>query len=572
MTSVVGLDDSGDRVKKKLFCVLAGAGLFLAACGSDSASKTTTGSTSAAASTTAAGGAATTAAGGAATTTGGGAGTTASGGGATTAASTPAPADDAFDPNGTLRYVYSVGPSSFDPSKASSSFDNVALWITYDRLVHMSPTGDAVPGLATDWTFSADGTSLTLKLREGVKFQDGSALTADVVKANLDRNKAGVSKGDLAAVTSVDVVDPLTVKLNLGAPGGALPLVLTDRAGAIVSAAGIADPGLDLKPSGAGMYKVVEYQKDAKIVYEAWDGYWDPSAVKAKRIEFLILPDNVAAWNAIQSGAADAGLIVPSQVEEAKSAGFNLLVGSSLGFFHVQFNRSKPYLDNPEVRKALQMATDTDALIEGIALGKGQQSKQVFPKGYWAHVDALDDPNFLPYDPAKAKQMLKDAGVPEGQKYTAIVPSTNVYPALAEAVKDMWKDVGIDLELRPVDAVQTAPIFYSQQEGDVLVSVFGGRADPAQTLSLLFTAGPIQNPGQHTTPEISAAIAKASEPGTVEERTPAVQAATKLVAENAMDVLLYFPEGQTAYTDKVLGLQSWVSSKPEFRGVGMAKG
>ena len=249
-----------------------------------------------------------------------------------------------------------------------------------------------------------------------------------------------------------------------------------------------------------------------------------------------------------------------------------MLVGPSLGFFHVQFNRSKPYLDNPEVRKALQMATDTDALIEGIALGKGLQNKQVFPKGYWAHVDALDDPNFLPFDPDKAKQMLKDAGVPEGTKYTAIVPSTNVYPQLAEAVKDMWKDVGIDLELRPVDAVQTAPIFYSQQEGDVLVSVFGGRADPAQTLSLLFTAGPIQNPGGHTTPEITAAIAKASEPGTMEERTPAVQAATKLVAENAMDVLLYFPEGQTAYTDKVLGLQPWMSSKPEFRGVGMAKG
>jgi peptide/nickel transport system substrate-binding protein len=468
--------------------------------------------------------------------------------------------------------VYSVGPSSFDPSKASSSFDNVALWITYDRLVHMSPTGEAVPGLATEWTFGDNNTTLTLKLREGVKFQDGSDLTADVVKANLDRNKAGVSKGDLAAVTSVEVVDPLTVKLNLGAPGGALPLVLTDRAGAIVSAAGMADPGLDLKPSGAGMYKVVEYQKDAKIVYEAWDGYWDPSAVKAKRIEFIILPDNVAAWNAIQSGAADAGLIVPSQVEEAKAADFNVLTGPSLGFFHVQFNRSRPYRDNPEVRKALQMATDTDALIEGIALGKGQQSKQVFPKGYWAHVDALDDPSFLPYDPEKAKQMIKDAGVPEGQKYTAIVPSTNVYPALAEAVKDMWKDVGIELELRPVDSVQTAPIFYSQQEGDVLVSVFGGRADPAQTLSLLFTAGPIQNPGGHTTPEITAAIAKASEPGTVAERTPAVQAATKLVAENAMDVLLYFPEGQTAYTDKVLGLQTWVSSKPEFRGVGVAKG
>ena len=555
------IDDPGGIRLKKLLCAFAAAGLILAACGSSDDSKTTTGGSDAAP-TTAAGATETTAAGGTTGTAGSGSGST-----------TMAPvADDQFDPEATLRYVYSVGPSSFDPSKASSSFDNVALWITYDRLVHMSATGEAVPGLATEWTFSDDGTSLTLKLREGVTFQDGSELTADVVKANLDRNKAGTSKGDLAAVASIDVVDPLTVKLNLSAPGGALPLSLSDRAGAIASAAGIADPGLDLKPAGAGMYKVVEYQKDAKIVYERWDGYWDPEAVKAKRIELIILPDNVAAWNTVQSGSADAGLIVPSQVEEAKSNGFNVLAGSSLGFYHVQFNRSRPYLDNPEVRKALQMATDTEALIEGIALGKGQQSKQVFPKGYWAHVDELDADTFLPYDPETAKQMLKDAGVPEGQKYSTIVPSTNVYPALAEAIKDMWKEVGIELELRPVDSVQTAPIFYSQQEGDVLVSVFGGRADPAQTLGLLFTAGPIQNPGGHTTPEITEAIAKASEPGTVEERTPAVQAATKLIAENAMDVLLYFPEGQTAYTDKVLGLQPWVSSKPEFRGVGIAKG
>lgn len=547
---------------KKLLCALAAAGLLLAACGSDDGGSSTA-STAAGVTTTAGGSDATTGTSGSSRTGGGDEGAT------TTAA---APADDAFDTEATLRYVYSVGPTSFDPSKASSSFDNTSLWITYDRLVHMSPGGEAVPGLATEWTFSDDGTALTLTLREGVKFQDGTDLTAEVVKANLDRNKAGVSKGDLAAVASVEVVDPLTVKLNLGAPGGSLPLALSDRAGAMASGTAIQDPSLDLNPVGAGMYKVVEYQKDAKIVYERWDGYWDPEAVKAKRIEFIILPDNVAAWNAVKSGAADIGLIVPSQKQEAKDSGFNVVSGSSLGFYHVQFNRSRQYLDDPEVRKALVMATDTEALIEGIGLGGGEETRQVFPDGYWAHADGLDPSSFLPYDPDTAKQMLRDAGVPEGQSYSVIVPSTGVYPQLAEAVKDMWKEVGIELELRPVDSVQTAPIFYSQQEGDILVSVFGGRADPAQTLSLLFTAGPLQNPGGHTTPEITEAVAKANEPGSIEERSPAVQAATKLVAENAMNVMLYIPEGNTAMTDEVLGYQIWMSSKPEFRGVGIAKG
>ena len=480
-----------------------------------------------------------------------------------------APAGDEFDPEATLRYVYSIGTSSFDPSKASTSFDNVALFITYDRLVHLSPTGEAEPGLATEWEFSEDGTSLTLSLREGVKFQDGSDLTADVVKENLDRNKAGTSAGELAPVSSVEVVDPLTVRLNLSGPGGALPLALSDRAGAMVSASGIADPSLDLNPVGAGMYRVVEYQKDAKIVYERWDGYWDPDAVKAKRIEFTILPDNVAAWNAIQSGAADAGLITPSQVAEAEDAGFTVATGVNLSYYMVQMNRSRPFLDDPMVRQALVMATDTEALIEGVALGKAQANTQVFPEGYWGHSDDVDDAA-LAYDPETAEQMLRDAGVPEGQKYTVIIPSTNVFPQIAEALKDMWADVGIELELEPVDPVQGGVMFWGQQEGDMFISVWGGRADPAQTLSLLFTEGPLPNPGGQTTPEISAAIAEATEPGTIEERTPAVQEASRLVVEQAMTIVVYNPEPQMALSDSVLGWQNWVSSKPEFRGVGLA--
>ena len=484
----------------------------------------------------------------------------------TTASETKAELDE----TATLKYAYSVGPSSFDPSKASSSFDNVALFLTYDRLVHITPDAEPVPGLASKWEFSPDGTSLTFTLRSGVKFQDGSAFDATVAKANLDRNKAGTSKGDLAAVSAIDVVDPLTLKLTLSAPGGALPLALSDRAGIMVSTAGMADPGLDLKPAGAGMYKVVDYQKDAKIIYERWDGYWDPDAVKLARFELFILPDNVAAFNAVKSGAVDAGLIVPSQRAEAEQLGFDIVEGLTLSYYHVQLNRSKPFLDDPNVRKALNMATDREALVEGIALGQGAAAAQGTPEGYWANVASIG-PDYYPYDPEGAKALLKAAGVPEGQQYSVIVPSTNVYPALAEAVKDMWSEVGITLNLRPVDPVQTAPIFYSQQDGDMLVSVFGGRADPATTLTLLFTAGPLQNPGAGTTPQITELVAAANQPGTVAERTPAVQAAAKAVVEQSMNVVLYLPTGLTAAKDEVEGLAVWLSGKPEFRGVGVTK-
>ena len=487
--------------------------------------------------------------------------------GITTAPATTEAAAE-FDENATFRYAYSVGPTSFDPSKASSSFDNVALFLTYDRLVHLTPEAEPVPGLAESWEFSPDGTTLTMKLRQGVTFHDGSPFNAEVAKANLERNKAGTSRGDLAAVSAFTVADPYTLVLELGAPGGALPLALSDRAGVMASGAALANPNLDLNPVGAGMYRVVDYQKDARIVYERFDDYWDPDAVENARFELIILPDNVAAFNAVKSGAVDAGLIVPSQRAEAEQLGFDIVEGLTLSLYHVQLNRSKPFLDNPDVRRALSMATDREALVQGIALGQGAPSVQQFPEGYWAHNPEIG-PDHTPYDPEGAKALLQAAGVPEGQSYEVIVPTTNVYPALAEAVKDMWDDVGVVMNLRPVDPVQTAPIFYNQQQGDMLVSVWGGRADPAQTLTLLLTAGPIQNPGGGTTPEITALATEVNQPGTVEERTPAVH---EMVAASVdMNTVLYLPVGLNATTERVQGFVNQLSGKPEFRGVGLAR-
>jgi hypothetical protein len=124
------------------------------------------------------------------------------------------------------------------------------------------------------------------------------------------------------------------------------------------------------------------------------------------------------------------------------------------------------------------------------------------------------------------------------------VPTTNVYPQLAEAVKDMVADIGINLELVPTDPVQTAPVFYAQQQGDMLVSVWGGRHDPAQTLTLLFTPGPLQNPGGHSTPAARGArCARRQRQGRSRSRSGAVQEMVKEVVDEQMNPVLYLPTG-----------------------------
>lgn len=484
-----------------------------------------------------------------------------------------------IDPSGlnrsaTLKIGYSVGPTSWDPAKMSSSFDTPTAFLVYDRLIHLSPNAEPIPGLASKWEFSSDEKALTLTLRSDVKFHDGTPFDAEAAKLNLERNKKGASAGELAAVSSFEVLSPTSLRLNLSAPGGMLPGVLSDRAGVMASPKAFATPAavsaLDLKPVGAGMYSVSEYVKDQKIVGERFADYWDKPAQGAAKLEVLILVDNNARLNALKSGAVDWANPEPCQVEEAEKAGLDVTKGLSLNLHHLQFNRSKPFLDKKEVRQAIAMGVNREAIITSALCGLGVATSQNFPAGYWAHNPALST-NKYPFNPAKANQILKANGVPDDWSLDVVVPNIPVYINAAQALKDQLSFIGVDLKIRPVDPVQTAPIFYVQRSGDALVSVFGGRADPAQLLNSLFTRGPIQNPGGHTTPKITELIAKANNAGTTAQRAQAMKDASAEVLEESMNIVLYHTVVPGAGSKKLKGMQVWLGGKPEFRGVGIAR-
>lgn len=498
-------------------------------------------------------------------------------GSATTAAPTTAvqfatsttdapPETDDIDRNATIRVSYSVGPTSWDPAISSSSFDSPAYSLVYDRVVHLSPNADVVPGLAESWDFSEDGSQLTMKVRAGMTFHDGNPVDAAAIVANLERNKAGSGAGDLGAMASIEVVDDLTFTITFDRPAGAWPAILADRAGSIASPAAFGD-ALDLEPVGAGMYKMVEYVKDARIVVERFEDYWDPDAAAAARVEFVIIPDNVAAFNSLLGGQTDWGLILATQIAEAEAAGLTVIRGLALNLHHLQFNRTRPFLNDVNVRRAISMAVDRDGYVEGILRGLGSSSSQPFPTGYWGNNPDVEIP---PYDPDAARQMLRDAGVPEGQKFDMVVPNTNVYPLIAEAVRNDLLAVGIDAEIRLVDPVQTAPIFYGQASGDILMSVFGGRFDPAQHLGLLYTDGALPNPGGATWPALDELLPAALNAGPLEVRQPAVHAASKVISDDAVNVILHHPFSIFAFNDRVRGAETWLIGRPEFRGLGMA--
>ncbi|MGD9751736.1 MAG: ABC transporter substrate-binding protein [Acidimicrobiia bacterium] len=492
------------------------------------------------------------------------------------ATSTSAAAEESFDENATLRFAYRVSPTTgLDPAKASSSFDMTTLALVYDRLVHVNNAGDPEPGLAESWSFVDGDTALELKLRPDVVFQDGEPFTADAVKISLDRNRGATFeqsavKSDLAMVESVEVVDPLTVKLvfKAGVPGGPLPLVLSDRAGMIASPKALQRPDFDQVGGGAGMYKPVEFIVANKLVAERWDGYWAPETVKAARVELTFNPDSNTRLNGLRSGQFDIVDIDPAQRAEADSAGLATIGGKSLIFYHLHLNRADPQVAKKEVRQALNMAIDREALVQAMTGGEGEPGVQPFPEGYWAYNPDIPADTYQ-YDPEGAKALLA-AGVPEGYKLPAIVSALPVNTQIAEIVKAQLSDVGLDLELLPTQAEQVPKALYTDKLGLGVVP-WGGRADPAQTTNALYTAAATTNPGGHSTPRVEELQLAAAQPGDPADRAAAMHELVKEITDEALDVVLYYPYNPYAMSDKVSGMEVWITGKPEFRNVGILR-
>ncbi|MBA3753141.1 MAG: hypothetical protein H0X01_03170, partial [Nitrospira sp.] len=207
------------------------------------------------------------------------------------------------DPTATLKFAWGTNAgSNYDPHTAPNPFVNVFLFPAYDRLINLTPDGKLEPQLAESWAFKEGGKVLELKLRSGVTFHDGAKFTSEAVKANFERAKNDAKstlKADLTQVTSVEVIDELTVKYTLSAPAGSLPALLADRAGMMISPNALKNTDLDLKPVGAGPYKVASHEPGKVIAYERFDGYWNKADQRLARIEISMVLDPATRLRAL---------------------------------------------------------------------------------------------------------------------------------------------------------------------------------------------------------------------------------------------------------------------------------
>ncbi|MBM9467589.1 ABC transporter substrate-binding protein [Nakamurella leprariae] len=469
-----------------------------------------------------------------------------------------------IDPNGTFRYVFVQTPSSFDPHRSANQWDNIAYELVYDHLIYEDQNGELQPQVATSWEFVDDGTALVMQLRDDVTFIDGTTLDAEAVKANLDRARTlenGTLKGTMSRIASVDVISPTEIRINLAGPGGDLPGLFASTAGALVSPAAFDNPDLDQNPVGSGMARMTEYIPNQVVKFERNPDYWDPEAAKAAKYELYGQPTAATRMNMLLGGQADAAYLEPSQADQARGAGLNAVPSKSLTVLGMTMNPSKPPFDDFRVREAVEHAIDREGIVDGVFFGFGTPVAQFIPPTHWAHDPAVE-PDMPEYnlDPAKSRELLAEAGYPDGVEFEMLVPGTDSHRGAAEALVPMFAEAGFTVNTRVIDSATTGVTFFSRQEGNAFIGMGSPWADPT-TVYQGNLPGQYANPWNLTTPEFETAWKDALVGTTQQERLPAIADMVQAEKQIRKSIPIHHHTPPTVWTTNVVFPEGY---EPEY--------
>jgi ABC-type transport system substrate-binding protein len=459
------------------------------------------------------------------------------------------------DRNATLRVGLDTPPPAMDPATSSSGLAQFPYGsLVYDRLTQMGPNLEVRPMLATSWELAPDRRSVTFALRDGVTFSDGATLDAAAVKASLDRSltlPASTVKTTLGGIASVDVVDPRTVRISAKNSATDLPAVLAGAEGGIVSPKALANTDLDIEPVGSGPYTLAELKLGETATFVRREGYWEPDAQKAARIEMQFIPDPNARLNALRSDQLDISNSSEAMFEQSSRIdGMKVATYPAAATINLRLNSAKPNIDKAEVRQALNYAIDREALSTSLMAGQCDPIGQPLPDVYPGHL--ATPPVTYSHDPAKARQLLAQAGLPDGFAMTLLVGASNSpFDKISTALQAQLAEVGITVQI----VTQSAPtVFTSWGAGqfDAYTTVSPTTASPVLTLQQTFQATS-RYPGPRPADfdqAMTAAAASTSDDAAV--RAAVTQAADSAV-RNAMNVWICGRHTQVVAGDDVVG-------------------
>ena len=364
-------------------------------------------------------------------------------------------------------------PPNLDPTGgAAQAIDSVLYSNVFEGLTRFEGDGAVVPGLAKSWEISDDGTVYTFNLNPGVSFHDGTDMDAEDVKFSLDRARAedstNAQKRLFSGITDVTVVDPMTVKVTLDQPNGSFLFNMAWGDAVIVAPESIEN--IASNPIGTGAFTFSDWVQGDRLELTRNENYWgNPAALESATFRFI--SDPTAAFAAVMAEDVDVfvGFPAPENLPQFEAdSRFQVLVGNTEGETILSTNNKMPPFDNLLVRKAVAHAIDRQAIIDGAMFGYGTPIGTHFAPHNPDYVDLLGN---SPYDPAKAKQFLAEAGFPDGFKTTLKLPPPSYARRGGEIIASQLRKVGIEAEISNLEWSQwLEEVFKAKDFGLSIVS------------------------------------------------------------------------------------------------------
>jgi peptide/nickel transport system substrate-binding protein len=461
--------------------------------------------------------------------------------------------------SGTLNWEWEL-PTSWDPVTSSAGWDVHALGLVYASITTLDPHGTAEPGLATSWKYAANGKSVTFTLRPGLKFTDGTPLNAQAVKENIERGLKQSNSNiasELAVISKVVVNSPTSFTLDLTGVDYQIPDLLAGKDGMMVSPAAFTkSPGsLPTHPVGAGPFKLTSYVPDSHADLVRNPGYWDAGQIHLANftVQSITQPEQILA--SLESGQVNVAYIAGNQVASAKAAGLKIAVIPSEVVNELDIQTTTAPFNKPDVVKAINYAINRQAILQVQASGYGAVSYQPFPKGFVGYSPSLA--NLYPYNPAKAKQLLAQAGYPHGLKITLSTVSTS--DSLAEQLQSQLKQVGISVTIKDIPADTETQYLYLDKTIPLAIDGTAGRNSPVEMLDVLYSQQGLMNvdgKASTTSPAVASALNRAlTVPLDSPQYASALQGAVSTAVTNdPIHIWLYTNPRIFAYSPKVTGI------------------
>jgi peptide/nickel transport system substrate-binding protein len=451
---------------------------------------------------------------------------------------------------GSLVVCQPAEPPGLDPTaNTAAAIDRVVYANLFEGLVKVNSNGDLIPGLATKWQVSADGKVYTFKIREGVKFHNGEPFNAQVARWNLERAIAETTVNPhpeyFRGIAKMETPDDYTLVLTLKDVDALFLIHMAEGDAVMLPMKGYEEAKSN--PVGTGPFKFVKWVRGDRVDMERFDGYWNPKLPYLDKLTIKFIGDASAQIAALKAGDIDVigYILAPEMAKEMeKDPRFKVYAGTTTAEVIMSTNNKAKPFDNKLVRQAMAHAIDRKAVVDLVMFGYGTPIGSHWSPSTPYFVDLTGK---FPYDPKKAKQLLEQAGYPNGFEATIKLPAIYSYSKRAgEVIADMLAQVEIKLKIEIVEWGQWIERIFKKKEYELTMI---GHSEA-------WDIGIYANPEyyfQYDSQEFRDAYASALKAPNEEEKAKWFGRCQEIIAEDAVNGYLFSASGLPTMKANVMG-------------------